>query len=324
MIGWASAAVILLIAAGLWFWFKVLPEYLFSFVLKRRYPLPGTPACEQLEADALGAEPRLWIDTLPREEAGIMSHDGLALKGWFFPAGRTGENGPGNSLSSTTMILAHGYSGHPRQISAIAKVVYEHSGYNILLPSARGCGDSQGDYIGFGWLDRLDYLGWIDWVKKRTASNGPARIILYGISMGGATVLMTAGEGLPPEVKAVIEDCGYTSVYDELLHQMKQHYHFQNTGLLKRVSKVCKQKAGYSFEEASALEQVKKITLPVFFIHGDADTFVPFWMGPALYEACAAPKELYIAQGAGHGEACGNDPEEYRRRITQFLRKYDL
>jgi fermentation-respiration switch protein FrsA (DUF1100 family) len=319
MIGWVLAAAILLIAAGLWVWFRVLPAFLFGFVIKRKYPLPGTPARERAEAKALRAEPRLWIDTVPHEDVGITSHDGLALKGWFLPV-----NGAGNPVGSTTMIVAHGYGGHPRQISGITKVLYEHSGYNILLPSARGCGDSQGDYMGFGWLDRLDYLRWIDWVKERTASSGPVSIILYGISMGGATVLMTAGESLPPEVKVVIEDCGYTSVHDELRHQMKLQYHFLNEGLVKRVSGICKQKAGYSFEEASTLNQVKKITVPVFFIHGDADTFVPFEMGPALYEACTAPKELYVAKGAGHGEACGNDPQEYKWRITQFLRNYNL
>jgi fermentation-respiration switch protein FrsA (DUF1100 family) len=264
---------------------------------------------------ALEAADRLWIDVMPREEAGIVSHDGLALKGWFLPA---------DAVCAATMILAHGYSGHPRQLSAIARDVYEHLGYNLLLPCARGYGGSQGEYIGFGWLDRLDYLRWIDWVKERTCLNGPVNIILYGISMGAATVLMTAGEDLPLEVKAVIEDCGYTSAYDELLHQMKLRYHFQGKRLLKRAGEICKQRAGYSFEEASALDQIKKIARPVLFIHGDADTFVPFWMGTALYEACTAPKELYVVKGAGHVEAYRQDPEEYRRRITQFLRKYSL
>jgi fermentation-respiration switch protein FrsA (DUF1100 family) len=316
MIGWA-AAVILLIAALLWFWFRLLPEYLFGFVFKRKYPQPGSPAYEQAEAEALREESRLWIDAVPREEAGVTSRDGLTLKGWFLP-------GKGGSAGGVTMIMAHGYGGHPRQISSIVQALYEHSGYNILLPCARACGFSQGEYIGFGWLDRLDYPLWIDWVKERTAPDGPMGVILYGISMGSATVLMTAGEGLPPEVKAVISDCGYTSVYDELKHQMTLNYHFQNEGILRRVSEISKRKAGYSFKEASALEQVKKITIPVFFIHGDADTFVPTWMGHALYDACTAPKELYIAPNAGHGEACGNDPAEYRRLITQFLGKYGL
>jgi fermentation-respiration switch protein FrsA (DUF1100 family) len=332
MIGWTPivilAAVVLLIAAG--FWFIFLPFFFFNFTIKRKTPAPGSPAHERLEAEAARAEPRLWIDTMPYEKAGIMSHDGLALKGWFLacPGRKTGKQqnaaGIGDSISDTTMILAHGYSGQPRQLSGIARGVYEHLGYNILLPSARGYGDSQGEYIGFGWLDRLDYLRWIDWVKERTAPYGPVNIVLYGISMGGATVLATGGENLPPEVKAIISDCSFTSVYEELWHLMKRRYRFQNKGLLQRMSGISKKRAGYSFEEASILNQVKKIALPTLFIHGDADTFVPFGMGRVLYEACSAPKEIYIAQGAGHGEACGSNPEEYQRRITQFLGKYNL
>ncbi|MDR1352566.1 MAG: alpha/beta hydrolase [Treponema sp.] len=332
MTGWApaviAAAVVLLLAAG--FWFRFLPDYLFGFTIKRKAPIPGSPAHERLEIEAARAEPRLWIDTMPYEKAGIMSHDGLALEGWFLacPGGKSGKQqdaaGIGSFISDTTMILAHGYSGHPRQLNGIAQGVYEHLGYNILLPSARGYGDSQGEYIGFGWLDRLDYLRWIDWVKKRTAPSGPVNIVLYGISMGGATVLATGGENLPPEVKAIISDCSFTSLYEELWHLMKRRCGFRNKGLLKRISGISKRRAGYSFEDASVLNQVKKITLPAFFIHGGADTFVPFEMGRALYEACSAPKEFYTAQGAGHGEACGSNPEEYRRRITQFLRKYNL
>jgi fermentation-respiration switch protein FrsA (DUF1100 family) len=313
-----GAAAILLIGAALGFWFWILPNYLFGFLIKRKDPLPGSPGYEQKEAEARKGEPPQWIDEVPHEEAAITSREGLSLKGLFFPAPDKAGGG-GQVLSPATIIMAHGYAGDPRQISGLAQELYQLSDYNLLLPWARGCGASQGDYIGFGWPDRLDYLGWINWVKERTAALGPARIILYGVSMGGATVIMTAGEGLPPEVKGVIEDCGFTSVADELWHQMKLQYHFQSPGLLKRVSALSKQRAGYSFEEASPLDQVKKIQVPVLFIHGEGDTFVPPWMGRALYEACAAPKDLYTVKEAGHGEACGADPEEYRRRIREFL-----
>jgi fermentation-respiration switch protein FrsA (DUF1100 family) len=313
-----ALAVVLLIAGCLLLWFKILPDYFFGYIIKRKAPMPGSPAYEQ--AEAVRAASPAWIDTLPHELISVRSHDGLTLQGWFFaPRG----NNSGDPLGNTTVIMAHGYAGDPRQLGNIVQGMY-NLGYNLLLPSARGCGDSQGDYIGFGLFDRLDYLRWIDWVKERTAPYGPVNIILYGISMGGATVLMTGGENPPPEVKVIINDCGYTSLYDELLHQMKMRYHFQNEGFLKLVSRVSGKRAGYSFEEVSVLDQVKKIRIPVFFIHGDADTFVPFEMGRILYEACPAPKEFYIVKGAGHGEAHGNNPEEYYRRITQFLRKYNL
>jgi fermentation-respiration switch protein FrsA (DUF1100 family) len=146
--------------------------------------------------------------------------------------------------------------------------------------------------------------------------------VLYGISMGGATVLMTGGENLPPEVKAIVEDCGYTSVEEELYFQMKTRYHLRSRWLMNATSRVAQRRAGYGFAEASALEQVKKTKIPTLFIHGEEDTFVPFKMVYTLYEACPAPKELFTVPGAGHGEAYGAAGHEYEDRIRNFLKKW--
>jgi fermentation-respiration switch protein FrsA (DUF1100 family) len=146
--------------------------------------------------------------------------------------------------------------------------------------------------------------------------------VLYGISMGGATVLMTGGENLPPEVKAIVEDCGYTSVEEQLYFQMETRYHFRSRWLMNATSRVAQKRAGYGFAEASALEQVKKIKIPTLFIHGEDDTFVPFKMVHTLYAACPAPKELFTVPGAGHGGAYGVAGHEYEDRIRNFLKKW--
>ena len=78
---------------------------------------------------------------------------------------------------------------------------YGRQGYHVLMPDLRGCGESGGDFIGMGWPDRLDMLQWINWIIQRDPE---AQIVLHGISMGGATVMMTAGESLPPQVKAIV------------------------------------------------------------------------------------------------------------------------
>lgn len=108
-------------------------------------------------------------------------------------------------------------------------------------------------------------------------------------------------EDLPPQVKAIIEDCGYTSVDAQLSYQLSRMYHLPSFPLLNTTSLVTKLKAGYSFSEASALEQIKKNKLPILFIHGAEDWFVPVSMVYELYEACPSEKELYIVEGAGHG-----------------------
>ncbi len=108
-------------------------------------------------------------------------------------------------------IIFHGYSSDGTQMTKYAKQFYD-MGYHVLIPDARGHGQSEGDYIGMGWHDRFDVISWIDDIVNM---NEDAEIVLFGVSMGGATVMMASGEDLPSNVKAIIEDCGYSSVWDE-------------------------------------------------------------------------------------------------------------
>ena len=207
-------------------------------------------------------------------------------------------------------------------MSDFARFYHDELGFNVLMPDARGHGASEGDYIGFGWPERRDYVRWIDWLISQKGAE--SRIVLHGISMGGATVLMTSGENLPPNVRAVIEDCGYTSVEDELSYQLKRMYKLDPNPIIPDTSRYTKQRAGYSFEEASALNQVKKAKVPILFIHGDADSFVPFEMVGRLYEACPTEKVLFVVHGAGHGRAFWTDRQGYVAAVKAFLAKHLL
>ncbi|GAY72145.1 hydrolases of the alpha/beta superfamily [Lentilactobacillus kosonis] len=138
--------------------------------------------------------------------------------------------------------------------------MFHQLGYNVLLPDARGHGDSQGNYIGFGWPERLDYDKWIAQVIHRQGSD--SQIVVFGVSMGGATTMMVSGTKLPSQVKAFVEDCGYTSANDEIVYQAKQLYHLPAVPrfpLVDIVSSITQFKDGYNFKEASSLNQVKKI-----------------------------------------------------------------
>jgi fermentation-respiration switch protein FrsA (DUF1100 family) len=274
----------------------VLPRYFYRIVIDRRPP---------------GRREPNWLSTQPLEDLWIRTAGGLRLHAYYLAAEAAPEP-PG------TAILAHGYNGDGLQLDAFARMFRHSFGMNVLLPEARGYGKSEGRYIGFGWHERLDMLDWMALLKER----GEDRIVLYGISMGASTVLMTSGEAVPAELKLIIADCGYTSVMDELNWQLKRSYHISFPPLIRSLSRLTEKKAGYRFEDASALEQVKKSRTPTLFIHGEADTFVPFDMCGRLYRACAAEKELYTVPGAEHGLAYDTDRGEYERRIALFLKKY--
>ncbi len=119
-------------------------------------------------------------------------------------------------------------------------------GYHVLFPDNRGHGKSEGKYVGMGWHDRFDILNWIAWLNEQFPG---CSIILYGLSMGGAAVMMTAGEKLPDNVKLIIEDCGYSSVKEEMAHEAKYLFHLPYFPMVSAASLICKIRAGYTFKK---------------------------------------------------------------------------
>jgi fermentation-respiration switch protein FrsA (DUF1100 family) len=193
-------------------------------------------------------------------------------------------------------------------------------GFNVLTPDDRGHGDSAGDYISFGWLDRLDYLQWIDRVIEHVGVD--SQILLFGVSMGGATVEMLSGEHLPDQLKAVIADCGYSSVEEELTYLLKKQYHLPEYPVEPMVSEINKRAAGFGLESASSVKQLAKNQRPILFIHGEKDTYVPAYMAYENYRATHAPKQIWIVQGATHAESFWRNPQAYQSRIGEFLKTY--
>jgi len=239
----------------------------------------------------------------------VRSFDKLNLKGYEYM---------NESSSHKWAIVVHGYNGRASEMTKYIRNFYER-GYNVIAPDLRGHGNSEGDYVGMGWHDRKDVLLWIQQILKKDPN---AEIALYGISMGGATVMMTSGEDLPSNVKVIIEDCGYSTVSDEFTYQLKDLFHLPKFPVMNAANTVTKLRAGYDLEEASAVKQVEKSKAPMLFIHGNADTFVPFEMLDQVYNAAKVEKEKLIVPGAGHGEAEKVDSNKYWNTVWKFVEKY--
>jgi len=221
--------------------------------------------------------------------------------------------------SDLWLISLHGYSGRIWGSGPLVKRFHEW-GFNALMPHACGHGENEDNCASMGWLDRIDLLAWIDYLNHEYDN---PKIVLYGGSMGGATVMMTVGEELPPNVVCAIEDCGYTSAYDIFDLQARETFH---TGAitpfgLSALDSVVRRRAGFSLKEASSVEQLKKARTPTLFVHGDADKAVPFEMLQRVYDAAACEKEMLVAHGAGHGEAM-YQPELFYGTVKRFIDKY--
>ena len=281
-------------------------NYLFRFALDPQ----GGGMLSAVDLESLTLEGKYAWFAESSEDRWLTSHDGLKLHGLYLP--REG--------SHKYAVICHGYGSIPQYEGGFAAKFYE-MGYSVLAPAARAHELSEGRYAGMGWPERRDIVAWVDTIVEEDPQ---AEIMLFGVSMGGATVMMTAGEAdLAPNVKCVIEDCGYSSVWDEFAGQLQELFSLPTFPVLDAASLVTRLRAGWSFKEASAVEQLKKTSLPMLFIHGEDDTFVPYAMLDVVYDACASTdKERLSIPGAAHGGAAGTDPELYWATVEAFLDKH--
>lgn len=244
----------------------------------------------------------------PHKDIFQISNDGLKLHATYFP---------GNPDSNKVVICFHGYTSEGMNDYIGLSDYYLKRGYGMLLVDERAHGKSEGKYIGFGCLDRKDALLWINRVTEMCGEN--VQILLHGTSMGGATVLMASGLQLPAQVKGIISDCGFTSpkyVFTHVLHSM---YHLPAFPMIQIADHVNRKKAGYGLDECNAAREVRKAKVPILFVHGSADTFVPRHMCDEIYNNCASDKEKLIVMGAAHAESYYKDMSAYENALNDFI-----
>lgn len=252
---------------------------------------------------------REWMLLASRQYL-LLSEEDLLLNGYYIPAPKE---------SHRYVILCHGYKNSAPSMATYAHV-YHNAGWNVLAPDHRAHGYSEGQYIGMGLYEHQDLLEWINLLVKQDSK---AQILLHGVSMGAATVMMATGSPeLSPNVVAVIEDCGYSSVSKELTDKI-----FRVAGLpafpwIPVTSLMTKLKAGYFLGDVDCVAAVAKSTTPILFIHGTEDKFVPFWMLEEVYAAATCPKIKLEVAGAAHAQSQSVNPELYWSTIHSFVNRF--
>ncbi len=268
------------------------------------YPLPKgdiyKPFHEEIIAGIKAAR------SMPRERLEIKSHDGLTLVGYYY------EYAPKAPIE----ILFHGYEGDGERDLAVGIERCFKIGRSALIVDQRAHGESEGSVVTFGIKERFDCITWANYLVEKFGND--VKIILTGVSMGAATVMMAAGEALPKNVVSVLADCGYTSpkaIIKKVIREMKLPagllYPFVRLGALVF--------GRFNLEETSPIEAMKKASLPVIFIHGDTDAFVPHDMSRELYEVCASEHKKFVTiKDAGHGIAYPVNKELYLESLLEF------
>ena len=308
-----SALTLVLLGAGL----TAASWYLLDYALR-----PGNRGFDTERAwhemDSVYPGLRDWHDSLSRaglwHDTTLVALDGTSLHAFYSPAPQP---------TRRTAMLVHGYTDCGIRMSHLARMYREELAMNILVPDLRHAGTSGGDHIGMGWEDLDDLLLWSYLVPVIFGDS--ATVVVHGVSMGAAaTMKLSASSDQPSCIQMYIEDCGFTGVYDQFRKELREQFSLPAFPLLPWASALCHLRFGWNFEEASPLTLIKKSRGPMLFIHGTADTYVPFSMVEALFEAHPGPKARWWVEDATHARSFQKDPQTYVRTVEIFLRNERL
>ena len=292
-------------------------RFVVSAALDRKKPKQmenGKPPSNMTISRELAEKLEEFSDKLKSENletVEITARDGEKLVGHWY----------GNKNAQRVIIAMHGWrSSWAHDFGAIADFWHD-SGCSVLYAEQRGQGRSGGEYMGFGMIERYDCLDWINFVNKKMQKSLP--VYLAGISMGASTVLMTAGFHLPKNVCGIIADCGFTSAHEIWKHVVDSNTVFFYGMHSKAVDNLCKKKISVGTQDYSTLDAMKNCRVPVLFIHGTDDTFVPIEMTYENYKACIAKKRLFIVPGAVHAASYLTDKNGYEKNVKDFWNSFD-
>ena len=297
------AALVLVLATSLICFLKI-------FYTSRRekwpeYPVPAGEIYEPHHEQMIE-----WIKyarALPHKEVSIQSFDGLTLRGTYF------EFEKGLPID----ILFHGYHGCAEQDLSGGVYRCQRLGHNVLIVDHRASGKSEGHVITFGVNESRDCADWTKFIAEHIDPDAP--IFLGGVSMGAATALMATARDLHPNVVGVLADCGYSST-ERIIKKVIGEMHLPPDLCYPFVKLGARIYGHFDLEEISPEEAMKTCKLPVIFLHGDADAFVPHQMSVENFEACASEhKKLVTIEGAGHGVAFPAAQERYVREVRDFF-----
>ena len=248
-----------------------------------------------------------WLDRSKTEKVNITSFDGLKLTALDIH----------NHDSDRYVILLHGIWADKR-INYPRAYELDQLGYNTLIIDQRAAGESEGKYYTYGFKESMDLMQWIDLLIKKYPK---VQICLYGISMGAATVMMATRYKMPGNVKCIVEDCGFSSVEEQFDTVLRKDYNIIFTKvILKMLEDRMADQFGMHYEDLSVKDILDHNEIPIMFIHGKEDDFVPFEMSLRLYNHNKGPKKYYPVEGAGHTEAASD--ENYYRHIDEFIQQY--
>lgn len=246
----------------------------------------------------------------PRKDIEITSHDGIKLVGHYVE----------HPEAERVIVAMHGWRSKWERDYCFSSEFWWDNKCSVLYAEQRGQNSSGGDHMGFGLTERYDTLDWANYINENTED---LPIYLAGLSMGATTVLMAASLDLPVRVKGIMADCGFTSVHDIWKHVAQDNLHISYEIRRGLADRIAREKLGVDDVSFSTVDALRESKVPVLFIHGAADNFVPVQMTYDNYLACRTEKRLLIVPGADHGMSYLVEKEKYQDAVKSFWADFD-
>ncbi len=246
-----------------------------------------------------------FIKSLPQKWYYTTAFDGVKLAGRYF-----------DNNSSCTIFLFHGYRSVAERDFSCAVEMYMKMGFNVFLADQRAHGKSEGKLITFGVKESRDVVSWVEFVNAKFA---PKQVVISGLSMGATTVLLALGHKLPENVKGVIADCGFSSPSDIIEKVGKDSFKINAHFFIPFLDFACRIIGKFSIMNISTVNAVKNSELPILYIHGESDNFVPCQMSKSAFEARSENSKIFLSKDAGHGMSFLVDTDLVLQELKNFL-----
>lgn len=270
---------------------------------------------KKMAKDAPPAAPderEVWFGNQSFEEYTLQDSNGNNLRGYLLRA---------EQPSDVYVFGSHGYRSSGKGEFSLMTKFHHDAGRNVFIVDHQASGESEGKYIGFGYYEYRACMKWLSFMLDTFGND--IQIILHGVSMGCATVMLMCGDdALPSNVKFAIADCGYTSAYNEFDYILKKA-HIPSFPLVNGANFFNKKINGFDLNDINPIDSVKNAKIPMLFIHGKIDTFVPTHMSKELYNICSSEyKDLLLVDDAWHAQSYPKDPAAYEEKVNNFVEKF--
>lgn len=276
--------------------YKTIADKLFDSVFKKND--------QEFKLDTIQLD---FLNKSKTTKVNIKSYDGLNLNGLLIE----------NHKTNNYVILVHGIWSNSNWMVPHAYEL-DKLGYNILLIDQRASGLSEGNYYTYGFKESFDLINWTNYLINL---NKKINIIYFGVSMGAATCMITTNNILPTNVKCIIEDCGFSSMKQELAHVLITKYNvLKPYPVLNIFEGQMYAKLGFKFKDIEPSMALRNNDIPLLIVHGEEDNFVPFKMSKIIYNNQKGIKKYYPVPNSKH--ACAVHDKKYFVNIDKFIKNF--